>query len=841
MKKAIVFVFLLIIIASLSNIEKFSGSGTNKLERYIIFLKWDVPNEKIDEIKRNYQLYIMKAKTFSQKEIRLDAMRKEIHNFLERHFKPKFEYLMKYIRDLGGKPIKYIVSGPAVVAYLNEEMVEMIKELPIVDRIIKDFKIKINLDVAVPTLLPDEWYAHGYDGSNDIGDNIKGIEVAICDTGIYKNHPALTGKVIDERDFSDDGTPDDLNGHGTMVAGIVASSDSTYKGIAYGVNLINAKCMNKDGEGDFSWLMDAVDWAVGSATDTAEIINTSLGSDEYTPDGENELTKYLDKIVNLYHVVWVTAAGNVNTKTGYNKVNIPGDNYNGITVGAVDDQGTTDRSDDTYASFSCIGPTEDGRIKPDLVAPGASITSTYINGGFYTLPGTSFATPLVAGAAALIAPYMIEKFGEQWYLGVKALLINSADDIDELGPDNRTGWGEVNLQKAWEYHNNTYIIKLSTDEIATYSTYLTGGDSLEVTIVWDRVYKGETLLGNVLFYDLTKFKIEVYDPDGNLVAEKSDSNNVLKINYTAVKPGVYMILIKVVDIDPELVIDKGGDFVAINSNIPLISGALNVNTTLETNINATTIQDSEIVNIRINVKNVGNETIQDASIRVLSAKMIDVANISEYNVGDLEPNEEYSVEVNLRAYYLGQDIIKILLYARVKGIKVLINSSQYTVNILDDDDSPPTVTIESISGSGIAFTNIQIKVKATDPSGIKSIVLLYAVGRPVSLNSYDKILIANFTGEETAIATFNVRVELLWIGETIYFAAYAIDADSDRPNDTETSSLTVNKLYSIPLELNLAVFIGPIIILAVVLIIIKRKPKKKVRSRRVLRGDVVYI
>ena len=837
MKKAIFFVLLLIIIASLSNIEKYSRNDTNNLKRYIIFLKWDVPNEKIDEIKRNYQLYILKAKTFSQKEIRLDAMRKEIHSFLERHFKPKFEYLMKYIRDLGGKPIEYIVSGPAVVAYLNEEMVKMVKELPIVDRIIEDFKIKINLDVAVPTLLPDEWYNHGYDGSNDIGDSTKGIEVAICDTGIRKDHPALKGKVIDEEDFSDDKTPDDLNGHGTMVAGIVASSDPTYKGIAYGVNLINAKCMNQNGEGTYDWLMKAVDWAVGSATDTAEIINTSLGAGE-TPDGNDELTKYLDKIVNLYHVVWVTAAGNVNN-TGYNKINIPGDNYNGITVGAIDDKGTTDRSDDIYASFSCVGPTEDGRIKPDLVAPGASITSTYNDGGFHTLPGTSFSTPLVSGAAALIAPYMIEKFGDQWYLGVKALLINSADDIDISGPDNKTGWGEVNLQKAWLYHNNTYIDKLSTDEISTYSTYLTKGDSLEITIIWDRVYKGS--IGSIdMFYDLTGFKIEVYDPDGNLVAEKSDSNNVLKINYTAVKPGVYMILIKVVDIDPELVIDKGGDFVAINSNIPLISGALNVNTTLETNINATTIKDSEIVNIRINVKNVGNETIQDASIRILSAKMIDVANISEYNIGDLAPDEEYSLEVNLKAYYLGQDTIKILLYAKVKGIKVLVNSSQYTVSIVDDDKSPPTVTIESISGYGIAFTDIQIRVKASDQSGIRSIVLLYAIGRRVNLNSYDGILVKNFTGEESVIAVFNLKVGISWIGETIYFATYAIDADSDRPNDTETSSLTINKSYTVPLELNLAIFIGPIILLAVVLMIL-RKPKKKVRSQRALRGDVVYI
>ena len=84
MKSQIIFFFvlLLIIIASLSNIEKYPRNEKNNLKRYIIFLKWDVPNEKIDEIKRNYQLYILKAKTFSQKEIRLDAMRKEIHSCL---------------------------------------------------------------------------------------------------------------------------------------------------------------------------------------------------------------------------------------------------------------------------------------------------------------------------------------------------------------------------------------------------------------------------------------------------------------------------------------------------------------------------------------------------------------------------------------------------------------------------------------------------------------------------------------------------------------------------------------------------------------------------------------
>ena len=146
----------------------------------------------------------------------------------------------------------------------------------------------------------------------------------------------------------------------------------------------------------------------------------------------------------------MAAAGNRGTAedaTNYS----PGNDPYALTVGAVDDQGTTDRADDTVAEWSSTGQTQDGFAKPEITAPGAHIVSTLaggsafaglcptcvVDGHYIALGGTSMAAPVVAGAAALVFEAHPEWTPDQ----VKSTLIETGRDV-EGGPD------EVNAYAA---------------------------------------------------------------------------------------------------------------------------------------------------------------------------------------------------------------------------------------------------------------------------------------------------------------------------------------------------------------------------------------------------------
>jgi len=116
---------------------------------------------------------------------------------------------------------------------------------------------------------------------------------------------------------------------------------------------------------------------------------------------------------------------------------------NVLTVGAVD----TDRK---IASFSSKGPTDDWRIKPDIVAKGEEVSSTWTDGGYKDLSGTSMATPVVAGSLLLLQQKykILHQDKAMRAATLKALAIHSADDVAPAGPDYSYGWGILNSQRA---------------------------------------------------------------------------------------------------------------------------------------------------------------------------------------------------------------------------------------------------------------------------------------------------------------------------------------------------------------------------------------------------------
>jgi subtilisin family serine protease len=208
-----------------------------------------------------------------------------------------------------------------------------------------------------------------------------GVHVYIVDTGINAAHKEFTGRLGDGYDAIDGGAPDDCDGHGTHVAGIVGGASV---GVAKGVTLHGVRVLGCNGQGTDSTVIAGIDW-VTAHRQAPTVINMSLGG---------EASDALDLALRgsiAAGIVNVVAAGN-NTQNAC--LESPSREPLAITVGATGDA-------DRLAWFSNFGSCL------DLFAPGLNIRSAYINAAgagsevYETLSGTSMAAPHVAGAAAL--------------------------------------------------------------------------------------------------------------------------------------------------------------------------------------------------------------------------------------------------------------------------------------------------------------------------------------------------------------------------------------------------------------------------------------------------------
>ncbi|HEX9983107.1 MAG TPA: S8 family serine peptidase [Thermoanaerobaculia bacterium] len=237
------------------------------------------------------------------------------------------------------------------------------------------------------------WAAHGARG--------QGMVIAILDTGIDYNHPALGGgfgpgrKVIGGWDFvNNDADPMDDQHHGTHVAGIAAAKSANFNGVAPEASLIAYKVLNANGRGMTSQIIAAIERTVdpngdGDLDDRVDVANLSLGG----PGGPNDAGSRAIDNATAAGVVFCVASGN---DGDFLRVGSPGTARSAITVGA-----STGISE--VALFSSCGPnTFDSAVKPEVLAPGDTINSTISGGGFGTLSGTSMATPHVTGLAALL-------------------------------------------------------------------------------------------------------------------------------------------------------------------------------------------------------------------------------------------------------------------------------------------------------------------------------------------------------------------------------------------------------------------------------------------------------
>lgn len=259
------------------------------------------------------------------------------------------------------------------------------------------------------------------------------IVVAVIDTGVDLDHPDLEANIIPGTSFVQDvPSPDDDHGHGTHVAGIVAAvaNNGGAIGVSPRAKIMPIKVLDDEGNGSMFEVAKGIIWA---AENDADIINLSLGM--------RVNSSFMDDAINQAYeqgILLVAAAGNCGNDsfayfncTYQDQPTYPGAYPKVMAVAS------TDRHDQ-QSSFSNQGD------YIEVAAPGSDISSTYFDGRYQVLSGTSQATPHVAGLAALMWAEYPDLTAQQ----IRTHIHQSTDDLGPDGKDTTYGHGRINIGRA---------------------------------------------------------------------------------------------------------------------------------------------------------------------------------------------------------------------------------------------------------------------------------------------------------------------------------------------------------------------------------------------------------
>ena len=469
---------------------------------------------------------------------------------------PSTDEIAMLEREVGYEHQWELTHIDALAGRIHVDLIRETLNIPGVIMIELDSILTIqNGDAAVLHGVDMAWEETGYDGS--------GVTVAIIDTGIDGAHASLDD--LDDDDSTDDpkvigfydpvnnpsltnGTevfPYDDQGHGSHCAGTTAGTGAPnyeHVGMAPQANLVGVKVLDAGGSGSFATVMAGMKWTVDNRYQfNIRAASMSLGGPgpiEWTSSEEDSVNRYANEMVRSGIALFI-AAGNT---VASGQIGTPGSAEDVITVGALD-------KDSTIAVYSSQGPTEEGRIKPNIAFVGSDVMSVAFNtGDQYTgMSGTSMATPGAAGVSALmyqanpdLSPFDIRNIMQEtstyrWCshpLSPEEFTLAAPGNEpcpEDLIPKNRQnnvyGHGEVRaLDAVMEAAERDYVfdnsvtLNMSTSLGTDNRVHMTNGDSLEFTItegVETIQWRSNHLLDdwtNIHSYEHTEaFELEVID------------------------------------------------------------------------------------------------------------------------------------------------------------------------------------------------------------------------------------------------------------------------------------------------------------------------------------------
>ena len=247
--------------------------------------------------------------------------------------------------------------------------------------------------------------------------NGAGLTVALLDSGVRASHEALFGKVLLEENFTGTPTADDIYGHGTGVAYIIAGSYGEKSGVAPGAKIMSMKVLNNVGEGSDETVVDAIERVcelVQEAIDDGLLmtddmypntINLSAGSED-DGDPDNPMRVACQAAVEEYGLQIIAAAGNFGPDAS--TILCPASDPLVVAVGGLETWNFE------VWEFSSRGPTMEGIVKPDLVcwAEAIEVASHKGDNEYDVKSGTSFSTPILVGVDGLLWDLARRRYGE---------------------------------------------------------------------------------------------------------------------------------------------------------------------------------------------------------------------------------------------------------------------------------------------------------------------------------------------------------------------------------------------------------------------------------------------
>jgi subtilisin family serine protease len=343
---------------------------------------------------------------------------------------------LELVQQYGGVVHQVYSLIPAIYVSLPQATISMLKEKPNVAYIAGDNALSASGQV--------NWAADAVNASMAWSQSMgAGVKVAVLDTGVgpTRDLTVLGGYnfVGNNNNYSDD------NGHGTMVAGIIActaNSSLGISGVAPVSQIFAVKMLDKNGDGSVNQAVEGIQWAVDNGM---QIISMS-----WTLNDKNSALQNALQVAYNRGLLLVAAAGNTGDVSS--SIWCPASFDSVIAVSGI-------RQDYTRLADSCFGP------KIELTAPGEMVYSTWLNNQLGVGTGTSMAAPFVSGAAALIW----SKNPSLTNVQVRAILDGTAVDLGSTGKDIFYGFGLVNASAAVLAAPSNLAVSFSYSPVVAYA------------------------------------------------------------------------------------------------------------------------------------------------------------------------------------------------------------------------------------------------------------------------------------------------------------------------------------------------------------------------------------